>query len=458
MALLSTLFLLMILSGLAAAMTANAQIEMLLARNTVSSAQSEAAAEAGLNHAVELALQYTQQFGANGFPDVNAAMTDLLLGPDGLSGTAATDADNGSLENRGIPRPPTQVALAGSFGVTYEARVFDEDDPARGVTLTAADLARIGEDGDPTTDANSILVIQAIGYAPDDTQVTLESGLTATAAAAAGLNLAVVTGGDLNINGNPTITGSQGGVHANTDLEVSGNPSIATSATAADSYSASGNPDIGGVSGGGYPEQSVPPVAAIDYRAVADYILTSGGVVTTQTGAPICDASDDNDACKDLYGWTFDDPGWKLGANSGTDGTYYIEGPATISGNPGSPANPLALTIIAEDSIEISGNPDLTPETPELMFVTDGDLKINGFLRMPLEYEGLMLVHEQLSISGNSTLAGQILVEDAENNSGLVDENSISGNPTISYNGTLEGGGGGGGVAVVTVTAWREVR
>ena len=302
------------------------------------------------------------------------------------------------------------------------------------------------------------MVIQAIGYAPDDTQVTLESGLTATAAAAAGLNLAVVTGGDLNINGNPTITGSQGGVHANTDLEVSGNPSIATSATAADSYSASGNPDIGGVSGGGYPEQSVPPVAAIDYRAVADYILTSGGVVTTQTGAPICDASDDNDACKDLYGWTFDDPGWKLGANSGTDGTYYIEGPATISGNPGSPANPLALTIIAEDSIEISGNPDLTPETPELMFVTDGDLKINGFLRMPLEYEGLMLVHEQLSISGNSTLAGQILVEDAENNSGLVDENSISGNPTISYNGTLEGGGGGGGVAVVTVTAWREVR
>ena len=457
-ALVSTLCLLMILSGLAAAMTTNARLEMLVARNTVSSAQAEAAAEAGLNHAVDLVISYTQQFGANGFPDVGAAMTDLLLGPDGVSGTVATDADNGSLENQGIPRPPTPLALAGIFGVTYEARIFDDDDPARGLTLTAADLVRIGEDGDPTTDANSIVVVQAIGYAPDNTQVTLESTLTAIGGAFAGFRIAVVTGGDLVINGNPTIIGSQGGVHANVDMEISGSPSIQTTATASDSYSVSGNPDIGGFSGGGYDLQVVPEVRAIDYRTVADYILTSGGVVTTQGGTPICDASGDNDACKDLYGWTFDDPGWKLGANNGADGTYYVEGPATISGNPGSAAHPLALTLIAEGSIQISGNPHLTPETPELMFVTDGDLKINGFLRMPLTVEGLMLVHEQLMISGNSTLSGQLIVEDAEDNSSLVHKNTISGNSLISYNGTIAAGGGGGGVAVITVTAWREVK
>ena len=59
-------------------------------------------------------------------------MTDLLLGPDGRSGNAAADADNGSLEALGIPRPPAQVALAGVFGTGYETRVYDEDDPARG--------------------------------------------------------------------------------------------------------------------------------------------------------------------------------------------------------------------------------------------------------------------------------------------------------------------------------------
>ena len=32
-------------------------------------------------------------------------MTSFLLGPDNLSGTVATDADNGSLEATGIPRP-----------------------------------------------------------------------------------------------------------------------------------------------------------------------------------------------------------------------------------------------------------------------------------------------------------------------------------------------------------------
>ena len=43
MALVSVLFLLMILSALAAATTTNAQIEMMVVRNTVSSAQAEAA-------------------------------------------------------------------------------------------------------------------------------------------------------------------------------------------------------------------------------------------------------------------------------------------------------------------------------------------------------------------------------------------------------------------------------
>ena len=134
-------------------------------------------------------------------------------------------------------------------------------------------------------------------------------------------------------------------------------------------------------------------------------------------------------------------------------------GPATISGNLGKPGRPAALTIIAEDSIKISGNPDLTPDTPELMFVTDGDLMITGQLGIPLTVEGAMLVHEQLHISGRAVLSGQILVEDAEDNSTLVSgDSSISGTPTISYNGTLGGGGTGAGVPVFTLTAWREVR
>ena len=453
MALVIVMFLLMILSGLGAAMITSSQTELMVARNVVSSAQAEAAAAAGLNHATELAIPFVMQFAANGFADASGAMTGLIRGPDGLTGSPASDADNGSLENLGIPRSPAQVALGGTFGVAYAARVFDEDDPARGVTLTAADVARIGEDGDPTTDANATMVIQASGYALDNTRVTREITIASNNAV---VTPALVVGGSVDISGNATFTGSQGGVHANGDLDISGNPNIAENAMAGGTYTESGNPTIGGSSGGGQGSVQVPPVAAIDYKPNADFILNSAGQMTDQADTVICDASSSNDACEVMgYGWVYDSPGWKFDGNTGTDGTYYVEGPATISGNPGSPGNPLALTIIAEDSIEISGNPDLTPDTPELMFVTDGDLKITGRLRMPLTVEGAILVHEQLDISGNSRLSGQIIVEDAANDSSLVTESKISGNATFSSNGTLAGAGG---ALLLTPTAWREVR
>ncbi len=67
-----------------------------------------------------------------------------------------------------------------------------------------------------------------------------------------------------------------------------------------------------------------------------------------------------------------------------------------------------------------------------------------------------MLVHEQLQISGTATLAGQIVVENAVNNSTIVDGVSeISGDAIISYNGGLNVAGF---PPVLTLSAWREVR
>jgi hypothetical protein len=109
--------------------------------------------------------------------------------------------------------------------------------------------------------------------------------------------------------------------------------------------------------------------------------------------------------------------------------------------------------MIAEGSIDIQGNPDFTADTPELLLVAGGDLEISGGLDLgdPLTAHGRILVHEQIKFSGNPSLAGQVIVENAPSVSTLVTENELSGNVDIIYNGGLSTGS-------YDVTGWREVR
>lgn len=446
MALLLSIFSLLLVSALSAAMLTSGLTEQLISQNQERAVQARAAAEAGLNLGLAVVGTYVRNWQPNGFVNASAAMSALMRGPDNQSGTLATDADNGSLENFGIARPPARVALSAATQVAYDVRVMDEDDAARGLTLTPADRARIGENGNGVADGNTRIVVRANGYGAGGTTVSLEAIIGPV------ILPAIVTNGNLSISGNPSINGSNGSVHANGDLTISGNPTVSQNATASGIYATSGSPNIGGSSGGSRPTLPIPPIRAIDSRPLADWVLTSTGHMTTLAGAVVCNASVNNNACKAAYGWKFEGAGrWAIDGNNATNGTFYVEGDAKISGNPGSPASPLAISIIAEGNIEISGNPDLRPDQPELMFVTDKDLKISGQLGQPLAFEGQMLVREQLMISGNPTLAGQILVENAASTSNLVTDNSISGNASITYNGLV-------GSNTFTVTGWRIVR
>jgi hypothetical protein len=112
---------------------------------------------------VAAAIAKLEQWQTDGFPSESAALTRLLRGPDDATGTPATDADNGSLASLGIP--VAGLGLAGVPGISYAARLFDEDDPARGTALSDADRTRIGEDGSAVTDANSRGIVRAIGRA-----------------------------------------------------------------------------------------------------------------------------------------------------------------------------------------------------------------------------------------------------------------------------------------------------
>ena len=177
--------------------------------------------------------------------------------------------------------------------------------------------------------------------------------------------------------------------------------------------------------------------------------------MTDGAGALICDAWADANACETAgYMWVFAGAnGWtatSVGPNS-DDHTYYAETDLTMTGNMGTNADPLNITIIAEGNIYIAGNGVLEADTPGLLFVTDMDLKMTG-TRDQVGADALILVHEQIRLGGNLSLRGGIVIEDAANISNLVTTSRIgvAGNVTVTNSGTLQG-------TDFVVTAWREV-
>jgi len=430
-ALIGVLLLLMMMSALAAALAVSGTTETLISGNQRAGAQAEAAAEAGLNHAVELATTYIFEWKSNGFASASFAIDGLLLGPDGMSGTVDLDADNGSFGTRAgitaaqqIPAFPARLTVAAGIIAQYDARIMDDD------------LAP-GENGvSPFDDLNETLIVRATGYGPNNTTVTLEAVISPADMGA------LIVDGDLDITGSVDVSGLEGDVHANGDLDIGGSTSISGDVTASG--------ELTGYAGTeGVPDRELPEIHASDYRQYADFILQSDGTITDLAGVLVPTPADFSEWSFDSTGGPDGIPEWSLSSGAPPPtGTYYVRGAVKVTGNPVA-----QLTLIAEGSIDISGSPDFTADTTELLFVTDGDLEISGGLDAldPLNVGGQILVHEQIKLSGNPALTGQFIVENATSVSTLVTTNEISGHVEIIYNGGLGGG-------TFTVSGWREVR
>ena len=326
-------------------------------------------------------------------------------------------------------------------------RLFDEDDPQRGLTLATVDQLRITENGQPAVDAKDRVLIRTIGYAVDGTLTSVEVMLVPAPAPA------IVSNGDLTVDGNASVLGTHGNVHSNAALEVGGSADIDGNATASGGYTEIGNPDIGGSTSGSAPGLPVIDIHAVDYRYLADLVLTSGGVITDLIGGVICDASADAGACVTAgYTWRYDGAdGWSanaLGANA-DNRTFYAESDLTITGNMGTIGNPWNLTLIAEGNIDISGNGTIEADLPGLLFVTDQDLHFIGG-KDQVGAEAQILVREQAFLAGNVSLLGELVIEDAAQISSLVTSSRVGGNASITNNGTLVG-------TSFRVGSWREL-
>lgn len=420
-AIITAVFALLLLSIIGLAVAFSGILEVQSSSNYEHALTAFYIADAGMNHAFREIAAHSLSFNT------------ILKGADSVENTA----DDGYLQFESIPESERIPAAGLTFGSGhYIARATDDTEA----------------DSNPAVDTNQRIVLTSQGFGPDGSTATIE----AIVALGGGIP-AIVSGGDLTISGNPLIEGTWGGVHANDDLTISGNPTVTQDATCSDVYTESGSPTIGGVSGGNRPPVQIPTIDAESHRSQADYILSADGKVRDQAGTVLADTTGGTS----FRGWrrTSETPvEWTSNTNQNDyfPGSYFVEGNATLSGKIGSNTVTVPLTVIAKGDIKSSGSADVRPESGDIFLLADGDIQITGDLdQSDQNYAGFIATHEQLYISGNPTLVGHIVIEDAANNSSLVTSNNIAGNVHITATGGFTSIGPTGTPLIIS---WRELR
>jgi hypothetical protein len=470
-ALIGVLLLLMVMTALASALAVSSQTETLVARNHESAAQARAAAEAGLNHAAELVTAWILKWKQNGYADSSAAVDDLLV---------QLDADPDFIAGLTFGNASDPVAIDANGNAEYHVFLFDEDDgddfpDGRGADdatqLTDDTTASNDEDGNALTDNNKAIVLQAVGYAGRNRRGASVATVTLEAIISPYKLPALATDGDLTLAGTaaaivvtePVI----GGVHANGDLTIAGATAIIGVPTELGTATATGTcedcslPTITtnpGDSGGGKKRLDIPEIRASDFLDWADYILHDNGQLEIVGNPTLVDCSK---SCKGVA-WSYQSKSMEWTLTNTTDmyatGTFYVEGPVTISA--GTLLVPAVATIIATGSITGSGNNYIVPAAGDLLFVTDKDLELSGGFNAGVALnQGQMLVREQIALSGNAVLYGQLVIGDCATlddpcttaSTETPDTSSLSGNVVLTNSQDV-------GTSMFRVSGWREVR
>ena len=275
---------------------------------------------------------------------------------------------------------------------------------------------------------------------------------------------AVTVDQDLTISGNATLAGSNGGVHANGNLTISSSPVISTNAIAYFNYTATGTPNVTGVAAGSQTIAAIPLMQASMFSASRDYLLSWDGYVYSASnltqplpmpnGLWNCWSYSSTTSVQkkkkkkhvSVSGPT--GPAiWTLSCPSTINGTLYFETDVSIPTSLGTTQAPWVTTLIAEGSIDLTAQSLIARAptsvdgalfkagTQNFLFISDEDIHIGSLSGGNLT--GVVAAYEQVNIEGNPTMYGYVVAQDGANGSGLVTADSVSGGLSLTYNGDL---------------------
>ena len=404
------LFGLLAISVLASGIWAMTDLDARMASNRESASRALLLAESGAMHTVGVLRSIP------GWVTLDA----LLRGADGQAGTA----DDGLLAGPGVD---AAIAIPGGGiaapGGRYTVRLLD--DPA-------------DADGDPATDTNNRVIARCTGVADGGSSAVVDVVIAAPSLPA------FLTNGGLQIQGNPDILGSCGGLHTNGDVSATGHITVSEGQTIRATGRFLGNGRILDPTGRrvepqtGVEARSTPPRDAATYCAGADvdFILQADGRARRVRDGLTLDARS-----QERWGWRRTEASpvvWELASKNPEEGTFCVEGNARISGTFGNHGSPVEQSVIALGSIRVDGNGRFTPEhSQNILFLAAGDVELAG--NMDVRHSAaaaLIYAGSQCGFSGNMVIEGQIICADGPDPAGaldLFDLNHLHGNGKIRY-------------------------
>lgn len=356
--------------------------------------------------------------------------TQLLRGPD----NAANTVDDGLLTWTQLASG-VRIPLTGFItdNGSYTIRILD--DPAE-------------TDGVPLADRNERLLVVCSAVLDDgssaDISVVVRSAPTPGIAVQGNAKLS---------GGNMRIKGQCGSVHINGNVDLSGTAYIGGQLAGQGTVSVGGalKDTLGNTLApkNGVEALEIPDLDPMANCSSAEFQLRSNGTIYRKSTNTTYNATS-----TEWFGWKRSSSSpliWTLSGDDAVDGSVCVEGNVVISGNPGTPSDPLQISLYTSGSLEISGNPYLTPAAGDsVSIMAGGDVKIGGNPDAATRnFEGMIYAESQCLISGNPRLRGQLVCKNKANASGTNDIVSlgsgigleIGGDPEITYdcNGKVAG-------------------
>jgi len=347
-------------------------------------------------------------------------------------------------------------------GDTSDRMTFTVVDQATNVAYVVVMVDDDDGDGNLASDSNDIVRLVSQGISHIGSTRTVNVRIKAEAGGGGGFSIeqAILAEEAITFSGNSEYCGTTNDIHSNDEIYQSDHP------TTSGLISAVGQVNGGSPQGGGSTQSyadvvDIPVVDPSMFEEYADYIFQSSGKIYNAAGTRV--------ATNEYGNWKFGGDKWTTeGDDNVLGGMLYFKGShgnVNVGSNPGSNSDPWVVSILADGYIEISGNPVIDnykdPDDPEsvqaILFMSGTDIKING--NPGQTYSGLIAAHEQFSVSGNPTIQGAIIAEGAASTDSMVEENEVSGDMQLCYDGSFvfPGTEGGGGTGTAVMVSWQDL-